>query len=308
MNISKLRFDARLLVALNHISLLFIGILFFNFQRNISQILWAVGTALFLDICLRFLFKRKSLSIRNLLSPLVTGLSLVLLLNSGSIFVYVFSSGSSIISKYLLSFGQKHFFNPSLFGIVTSYCFFDFGSFSIQSNQFMGMSYSAIQLCLLGFFTLYFAKRLILPIFYYFTLIGGAFLFGCFQPSSDLVDLIGPDLSASGILFAFFMMTDPVTSPKTWKKKAIFSILCGLISLLLSAFQILHASFISLFIINSVNMLFIMNSGKNVRVAKELTFRRTENESSRGKLQGISWSLYSFLIRNKLRGIKSKTD
>lgn len=278
MNILKLKFDPRLLVTLNHISLLFIGILFFNFQRNISQTIWTVGTALFLDVCLRFLFRKESLSIRNLLSPLVTSLSLVLLLNSDSTFIYIFSAGVSIISKYLLSFDQKHFFNPSLFGIVATYCFFDFGTFSIQYNQFMGMSYSAIQLCLLGFFTLYFANRIFMPIFYYSTLIGCAFLFSWLQPSIGLVDLIGPDFSASGILFAFFMMTDPVTSPKNLKKQAIFSILCALMSFSLSSHQILHSSFISLFILNSVNMFFVMDLRKNVSIHKKLIFSKTEIE------------------------------
>ena len=270
MNISKLQFDARLLVTLNHISLLFIGILFFNFQRNISQILCAVGASVIIDVYLRFLFRKKSLSVSNLLSPAVTGLSLVLLLNSDSIFVYLFSAGVSIVSKYLLSFNQKHFFNPSLFGIVATYCFFDFGSFNIQYNQFMGMSYAAGQLCFIGFLTLYYAKRIFMPVFYYSTLVGGAFIFNWLKPSSHLVDLIGPDISAGGILFAFFMMTDPVTSPKSWKKQAVFSISCALMSLTLSSYQILHASFISLFIFNSVNMLFIMRSIKNSQQFKSL--------------------------------------
>ena len=262
MNISKLQSDARLWVTLNHISLLIAGVVFFNFQRNLLQTLLTVGAALLTDTCLRYLFRRESLSFRNLLSPAVTGLSLVLLLNSYSIFVYIFSAVMSIASKYILCLDKKHFFNPSLFGIVAAYCWFDFGIFKIQYNQFMGIGYCALQLCILGFGTLYFARRMVMPVFYYTVLVGGAFLVNFFEKDTNLVELIGPELSASGVLFAFFMMTDPVTSPSSWFKQALFSILCALISLILTANQIVHANFISLFLLNSINILFVFKDKK----------------------------------------------
>lgn len=255
MNTSKLQFDARLWVVLNHISLLVSGIIFFNFQRTVSQIFWTVGTALSVDVVLRYFFRREDVSIRNLLSPAVTGLSLVLLLNSHSIFVYVFSVGASIVSKYVLCFDRKHFFNPSLFGIVVTYCYFDFGTFKIQYDQFMGIGYCALQLCILGFFTLYFARRLVMPVFYYVVLVGGAFFVSFFWKDTYLIELIGPELSASGILFAFFMMTDPVTSPSGWMKQIFFSVLCALISLVLTTNHVVHANFISLFFLNSFSIL-----------------------------------------------------
>ncbi len=257
MNMSKLQFDPRLWVAVNHISLLIIGILFFNFQRIFLQIFITTGTTLLVDVCLRYFFRKKSLCLKNLLSPTVTGLSLVLLLNSHSISVYIFSAIASIVSKYTLCINKKHFFNPSLFGVVATYCYFDFDMFDIQYFQFMGMGYSAIQLCVLGFFTLYFAKRILMPVFYYTTLIIGVYVINLFWNEMNLIELIGPELSASGILFTFFMMTDPVTSPSVQREQILFSVLCALISLAITTNQILHGNFLSLFILNSINMFFV---------------------------------------------------
>ena len=258
MNTSKLKFDPRLWVALNHTILLTLGIFFFNFHRNWMEVFWTLGSALFSDVCLRYFFRKETLSLKNLLSPLVTGLSLVLLLNSYSIFVYIFSAITSIVSKYVLSLDKKHFFNPSLFGVAMTYFWFDFGVFSIQHDQFMGIGgYCAIQLCIVGFITLYFAKRTLLPIFYYSALITGVLIINFIYDKTNLLHLMGPELSASGILFSFFMMTDPVTSPSSWKKQALFSILCALISLTFTMNQIPNANFISLFILNSITMLFV---------------------------------------------------
>ena len=257
MNTLKLRFDPRLWLILNHISLLVSGIIFFNFQRTLPQIFWTVGGAVFSDIFLRYLFKKQELCFRNLFSPVITGLSVVLLLNTYSLSVYIFAVITSIASKYILNLNQKHFFNPSLFGIVAAYCWFDFGEFIIQYDQFMGIGYCAFQLCIVGFITLYFAKRITMPVFYYFTLISGAFAIQFFLHNEiDFLQLIGPEISASGILFAFFMMTDPVTSPPRWTKQAVFSIICALLSLVFTINQIPHSNFISLFFLNSIYMLF----------------------------------------------------
>ena len=214
------------------------------------------------------------MSIKNGLSPAVTALSLVLLINTHSLFIYIFSSITSIVSKYTLSLNKNHFFNPSLFGVVATYCWFDFGSFKIQYDQFMGIGYCSVQLCLLGFWTLYFAKRWLMPIAYYFVLTLGSFFHNFLNKEIDFLEIIGPELSASGILFAFFMMTDPVTSPSGKWNQIFFSSMCALISLFFTSFQILHANFISLFLINYICLL--------LRGFKKATFLKIQNRIGTG--------------------------
>lgn len=59
-------------------------------------------------------------SIFNIRSPLITALSLSLLLRTGHDITMVMAGGLAIASKSLFQFQGKHFFNPANFGIITA--------------------------------------------------------------------------------------------------------------------------------------------------------------------------------------------
>ena len=254
-SIKKFSSNPYIWITLNHISLFVIITLFFNFQRTFETCMISVCYIIGLDLLLRKLSGRMpKFELNHLLSPIVTGVSLTILLNSSSLGLYLMAGTIAVVSKYIIQSDGKHFFNPSLIGIVGCYALSEVNWLGIQSDQFMIVDHIAIQLFVVGFITLYFAKRLLLPLLYFsFMIVGGLFFhhFG----GIDLIIMMGPDLSASGMLFAFFMMTDPKTSPKSTRNKIIFVASIVLINLVVTSFGAPHGNFIGLFIVNYFMML-----------------------------------------------------
>ena len=87
----------------------------YYFNRDLRDLVAAIGTACALDLILGvILFRQFALT----LSAYITGLSIAILLESNDWRVYVVASTWGILSKYLLRDSKRHFFNPSNFAIV----------------------------------------------------------------------------------------------------------------------------------------------------------------------------------------------
>lgn len=56
----------------------------------------------------------------NVRSPLITSLSLCLLLRADHVSTFILAGTLAILSKFLLRSGDKHFFNPANFGIIAA--------------------------------------------------------------------------------------------------------------------------------------------------------------------------------------------
>ena len=255
INISESRYKANLVVVLNHCLLIFFGILVFNFQRDFITVFSTVFLALAVDLIMkRKLFEKKTFSSIDFTSPIISGLSLVILLNLKELHLYWIAITMTIGSKHLLSYNGKHYFNPSLIGILFAISFFEYGSARIQYDQFLGYGYAMCQILFLGTLALLLVNRFYIPLSYYLVLISLGFLVSSLG-HFDLMQLIGPEVSASGLLFIFFMATDPKTSPVSKVSQVVFGIGLGLVSLLLAIIEIHHAGMIALFLGNYMLLL-----------------------------------------------------
>ena len=96
-------------------SLLIYGVGWLRFDIEWPQIVISLGTVLLTQYACTRMFRLPSFDPR---SPLISGLSLCLLLRTNSLLLAFLTAVITIVSKFVLKRGRKHIFNPTNFGIV----------------------------------------------------------------------------------------------------------------------------------------------------------------------------------------------
>lgn len=158
-------------------------------------------------------------------SALISSLSLLILLRSMSIWALMGASVLSIASKFLLRTHRRHIFNPTAFGIVVSsivfggvwiapgqwgaatwFCFFVLCIGSVVSTR---AARADVSFGFLGFLaTIYVARALWL---------------------GDPLAIPARELSSGALLvFAFFMISDPRTTPQSRTGRLLFAALVAI--------------------------------------------------------------------------------
>lgn len=157
-------------------------------------------------------------------SPLISGLSLVLLLRSNSWLLLAVAAFVAISSKFLLRFRGKHVFNPTNFAIVALLMT---GGVWVSPGQWGSLAYFAFLLACLGGLVLQRARRS--DVTYAFLLFYGGFVFARALWLGDPLTLPLHHLqSGAFLLFAFFMISDPKTTPDSRLGRVVFA---GLVAL-----------------------------------------------------------------------------
>lgn len=144
------------------------------------------------------------------LSPLITSLSLTLLLRTDMVAVAALAAMIAISSKFLVRINGKHIFNPANVAIVTLMLASDHAW--ISSGQWGNAAIGAFALACLGFIVLTRAKRaettLAFLAAYSLIVFGRALWLG------DPIAIPLHQLQNGALLiFAFFMISDPKTTP-----------------------------------------------------------------------------------------------
>jgi Na+-transporting NADH:ubiquinone oxidoreductase subunit NqrB len=146
------------------------------------------------------------------LSALITSLSLTLLLRTGDWVIAILAAAIAIGSKFLIRVRGKHLFNPANFALVA--LIFSTDNAWVSSGQWGSDAVGALALACLGFIVLTRARRAETTIAFLCTysalLIGRALWLG---------DPLGIPLhqlqNGALLIFAFFMVSDPKTTPDT---------------------------------------------------------------------------------------------
>jgi Na+-translocating ferredoxin:NAD+ oxidoreductase RnfD subunit len=156
------------------------------------------------------------------LSPLITSLSLTLLLRTDLVIVAVIAAAIAIGSKFLIRVRGKHVFNPANVGIVTLILFTDHAW--ISSGQWGNAAIAAFALACLGCVVLTRAKRAETTIAFICTyallLFGHAIWLG-----DPLTIPLHQVQNGALLLFAFFMISDPKTTPDTQPGRVLYGAL-----------------------------------------------------------------------------------
>ena len=164
-------------------------------------------------------------------SPLITALSLTLLLRADAAWPLALAAAIAVGSKFMLRLNGKHIFNPANIGIVAMVLFID--AAWTTPGQWGSAVWLAAIMAGAGFFVAYRAARIDVPLIFlgaYAALIFGRAIWLGDPLSIPLLRLENGAL----ILFAFFMISDPKTTPDGNIARAAFSISAALIAYVLS--------------------------------------------------------------------------
>ncbi len=207
--------DARWFQIAGQAAILLTGMIALDFGVSPAQIAAAIFAALgaqwagALLVASRFDWK----------SALITGLSLALLLRANDIWPFVIAALIAIGSKFAIRAHDRHVFNPANIGIVLMIFFTDAAWTS--TSEWGGPPWLAVLIAGLGGLTCWRSSRLDVPLIYlavYAALILSRALY-----LGDPLAIPALRLSHGAlILFAFFMISDPKTTPEKFGRRALF--------------------------------------------------------------------------------------
>jgi enediyne biosynthesis protein E5 len=155
-------------------------------------------------------------------SALISGLSLCLLLRTNSDALALAAAAVTIASKFVLRWRGKHVFNPTNFGIVTMLCASD--RVWVSPGQWGSAAFFAFFIASAGLLVVRRAARsdvtLAFLLFYAALLFGRSLWLG--EPLTIPLHRME---SGALLLFAFFMISDPKTTPDSRAGRILFAFL-----------------------------------------------------------------------------------
>jgi Na+-translocating ferredoxin:NAD+ oxidoreductase RnfD subunit len=249
--------DPRLHLAAVIISLQVLGQTAFDFDLSIAQILISIGTCALLELAIVFWQKR---IIMWPASALLTGNGVAFVLRVPGTehgdwwslhgwWIFAATSAVALLSKYVLRLRREHIFNPSNIGLVL--CFLILGPGRAEPLNFWWGpmdAWMAVALAIIVLGGLAILIRLNLVV-----IAAGFWL--AFAAATGVLALSGHAMTARWhlgqitgftfwrvlitspeiLVFLFFMITDPKTSPKTTRARIVYSVSIALLATILIA-------------------------------------------------------------------------
>ena len=204
------------ILALSTLLLFNIGWLDFG-ARPLNSAL-AIGSALLMQVTCSRWFGLPSLDLR---SPLITGLSLSLLLRTGEPWLHAVAGAIAILSKFVLRIDGKHICNPAGLAIVV--LLLVSRDVWISPGQWGTALWFAALVSFLAILVLQAARRADIALFFLGS--HAALLFARAAWLGDpLIIPLHQLQSGSLLIFSFFMISDPRTSPDSRPGRFIFAL------------------------------------------------------------------------------------
>lgn len=190
--------------------------------------------------------KYKKLHINALKSALISALGLCLLMKTNTYWVMALAAVLTISSKFLIRYKGKHIFNPVNFGIIVTILLTD--QAWISPGRWGSAGWFIFLVGSLGVLVLSQVKRLETSFAFFGTLFTLEFVYNILYKGWPIDYIIQPFTNGTLLLFAFFMITDPMTSPNHPRARVIWAVTIATISFVCSNFlYIFGAPFYVLF-------------------------------------------------------------
>jgi len=177
---------------------------------------------------------------RSLKSALISALSLSLMLKTNSALVILLASFLSIASKFVLKGNGKHFFNPTNFGIITAILLTQ--NAWISPGQWGNDGIIVFLIGILGLSVLVKVKRLDTALAFLITFCSLSFIRSVLVLGWEMDFFLHQFTSGTLLLFAFFMITDPVSSPSHPIARIIWATLIGVFAFYLANYQFVNGA------------------------------------------------------------------
>lgn len=234
------RFLAPLLIT----SILITGQLTFGMLESWTRTLLAIGTCIFMEIALGYLFVGR---IPYLASAYISGISVGILIRSPFFWPYALCSALSISSKYALRWQNRHLWNPSNFGVSAMLFLYPtaVASLSIQwGNSIWPMAI----IWTLGTLIIMRLKRFHICLSYVASFLVLSYVRSLVTGKpweASLAPLTGPMYQ----LFVFFMITDPKSTVHSKWGQCFVASMVAVVEMILRLNEVIHAPYYALFLV-----------------------------------------------------------
>jgi Na+-transporting NADH:ubiquinone oxidoreductase subunit NqrB len=214
-------FDPRLYQIASLGALLLYGLLQLQFDLSLWQIAVTLGTALLTQYVGTRYYKLPSFDPR---SPLISALSLCLLLRTNDLAIAALASSIAIASKFIIRWKDKHLFNPTNLALVVMLAG---GLGWISPGQWGQVAWFGFLIACLGSLVITRAARADVTLAFLTFYVGLLFARAVWLGDPLTIPLHQIE-SGALLIFAFFMISDPKTTPDSRAGRIAFALLVAL--------------------------------------------------------------------------------
>jgi len=194
--------------------------------------------------CRRRIRREMSLVIQHVLtgvpSAAITSLGLCLLLKTNNIAIAVAASLISIISKFVIRVNGRHIFNPSALGIC--FAVWLLGGAWISPGQWGNGAALVLFICCLGFAITSRIQQFDTSVAFIASYAGLLFIRQVIFLGWPIDHFVQSLSSGSLFLFAFFMITDPKTTPVSKHARIVWSAIIACAAFYVSTFYFINGA------------------------------------------------------------------
>jgi Na+-transporting NADH:ubiquinone oxidoreductase subunit NqrB len=218
-------------------SFLFYGISYLSWNAEINKYLAIVGVAIVTQLVFTYFTTKRYSSIK---SALITTLGLCLLLQTGQIWVGALAAFIAISSKFIIKIKNKHIFNPANIGII--------GAIVLTQQAWVspGQWGSGV---VFWFFVGAAGLMMVLKVGRIDTAVTFLLVFGGLLFARQVLYLgwetevwLHKMNNGTLLLFAFFMITDPMTTPNHKRARIVWAAILGTLLFIASNFYHLQSA------------------------------------------------------------------
>jgi Na+-translocating ferredoxin:NAD+ oxidoreductase RnfD subunit len=217
------------------------------FNRSPDQIAVAMTSCVGLDMLYTWVSTRKLLVP---LSGLISSFALCILFTSpGSTWLMLLTAWISITSKYLITWRGHHIFNPTNFGLVVMLLFSGGRVAVAPAYQFGGYGWVPILILTLGLVIMSRVNKLPAVLSFWAMFVAGAFLRSYMVHMPVEITLWAQVSGGAFMLYSFFMITDPKTSPASTGGMILYGLAIGVVDIVLQLNTAVFSPFYALAIV-----------------------------------------------------------
>ncbi len=295
MFITNIFKDARYFQILFQSLFLSYGIFFLHWQKEG----WLYVTYFITSIVTQFLceivFAKKENSFfqsfkNSIPSVLISSFGLSLLLKTNFLWVAIFAAFISIVSKYIIRINGKHIFNPSALGIVAAILLT--GKAWVNTAQWGSGIVLLFAVFCLGFIVVTKVQNLSASLSFLGVFAGLLFIRQIIYLGWPMDYFLQSISTGSLLLFSFFMITDPKTTPNHAIAKIIWCAAIAAFAFYLTTFKFINAApiFVLVFAQPFVPLLDKLFKGKNFQWSNSIKQISTNEYSIKPFLQTSSYN------------------
>ena len=215
------------------------GILFLHWNADWQHYIISIAGCLLFQYTADSIRSKRCLKINEFdrwgFSVLISAMSLCLLLKTNDWYVSLVAAFLTVGSKYILRFNKKHIFNPSAFGIVATLLLTK--DAWLSPAQWGSNAVIFFFVVTLGTIVVTRVQKLDVSLAFLLTFVGLLYWRQVYVLGWPMDHFIHSVSTGSLLLFTFFMISDPRTSPNHPFARIIWAILIAAVSFYIAAFK-----------------------------------------------------------------------